>query len=853
MKTVLKVIGTLFAVGIVTALMFFGIFMKYVHTTLEPVLDIDMSAYTLNQSSVVYYQDRTDGEWKELTKFHGTEDRTIVEYADIPEHVWQALVSIEDERFFRHHGVDWKSTGKAVLTMLTGGGTQRGGSTITQQVIKNWTGNNQPTIKRKITEIFQALRFYKNYTREETLTFYLNRVYFGNKSYGIQAAAENYFGKDAKDLTVAEGAAIVGITQYPYLYDPSRQGTLDSGKTFREKNKERQETVLYKMHELGYLTDAEYEETVNEPLVFVWDRDYVAEDAGEETAAETTAETFDPYLIEQVFNDVVAGLRAKYDYSEKAAQDLIYTGGYHIYATIDPEMQTLVERIYADTANLPYTSSKGEQLQSGMTVIDNATGNVVAMAGRIGEREGRFLLNYATRSRPCGSAIKPIAVYAPALETGIITPASVVDDYPVRMQENSGGVEKAWPKNSYTGFKGLITLQTALRVSTNTTAVRVFERLTPAASYEFMTQKLGFTTLVNDDLAPGALALGGLTYGVNTMEMAAAYSAFANNGVYTRPRTYIEVRDVNGNVVLENKQESWVAMKESTAYAINELLKNVVRSGTGTGAAFSGMTIAGKTGTTNNNYDRYFVGYTPYYTAAVWIGYPHNARIQASGNPAASLWKEAMSKVHETLPNRDFASTPAEMTQVTVCTRTGLLQGPQCPEVQTVWVAASSAPALTCDGHVYVNICQESGKIANEYCPAEGVQTVNAIDFDAANLAEAWGYKRELLFTPLSVAERESYAAMQAEDPTVTIPPGNPIAADDSMSVLVDMTMLGVCRLHVYTEPEVPPEEGYYDENGVWVPTGQEGTEAPPGETTGQDGDTAEQDSEFLNWLLNAA
>ena len=222
--TALKVLGTLLAIGVCTALMFFGIFMKYVHTTLEPVLDVDMSAITLNQSSVIYYQDKSTGEWKELQKIHGTEDRTNIEFSDIPDHVWQALVSIEDQRFFQHHGVDWKSTGKAVFTMLTGGGTQRGGSTITQQVIKNATGNNQPTIKRKVTEIFQALRFYKNYSREETLTFYLNLVYFGNHSYGIQAAAENYFGKDAKDLTVAEGAAIVGITQYPYLYDPSRQG-----------------------------------------------------------------------------------------------------------------------------------------------------------------------------------------------------------------------------------------------------------------------------------------------------------------------------------------------------------------------------------------------------------------------------------------------------------------------------------------------------------------------------------------------------------------------------------------------------------------------------------------------------
>lgn len=734
--TALKVLGTLLAIGVCTALMFFGIFMKYVHTTLEPVLDVDMSAITLNQSSVIYYQDKSTGEWKELQKIHGTEDRTNIEFSDIPDHVWQALVSIEDQRFFQHHGVDWKSTGKAVFTMLTGGGTQRGGSTITQQVIKNATGNNQPTIKRKVTEIFQALRFYKNYSREETLTFYLNLVYFGNHSYGIQAAAENYFGKDAKDLTVAEGAAIVGITQYPYLYDPSRQGTLDSGKTFREKNKERQETVLDKMHELGYLDDAEYEAAVNEPLVFVWDDNYVPSDSSKEKVAETAAEEFDPYLVEQVFNDVVDALRREKNYSEEIAKKLLYTGGYQIYATIDPELQSIVEKVYADTSNLPYTSSKGEQLQSGMTVIDNATGNIVAMAGRVGEREGRFLFNYATATRPCGSAIKPIAVYAPALDTGVITPATVLDDYPVRLQANENGTEKAWPKNSYSGYKGLITLQTALRVSTNTTAVRVLEALSPSVSYDFMTQNLGFTTLVNSDLNSAALGLGGLTYGVNTVEMAAAYSAFANNGVYTRPRTYIEVRDNKGNLVLENKQESWVAMKESTAYSINELLKGVVRSGTGTEAAFSGMTIAGKTGTTDENRDRYFAGFSPYYSAAVWTGYKSNERFSESlGNPSAVLWREVMRRIHDGLENKDFNSCSG-LTQVTVCQDSGLLATEACTHdlrgnrVTTVTVAADTAPTQTCNVHKMVRYCKDGKHLATEYCPASSVVEIAALDWN---------------------------------------------------------------------------------------------------------------------------
>lgn len=785
--TALKVLGTLLAIGVCTALMFFGIFMKYVHTTLEPVLDVDMSAITLNQSSVIYYQDKSTGEWKELQKIHGTEDRTNIEFSDIPDHVWQALVSIEDQRFFQHHGVDWKSTGKAVFTMLTGGGTQRGGSTITQQVIKNATGNNQPTIKRKVTEIFQALRFYKNYSREETLTFYLNLVYFGNHSYGIQAAAENYFGKDAKDLTVAEGAAIVGITQYPYLYDPSRQGTLDSGKTFREKNKERQETVLDKMHELGYLDDAEYEAAVNEPLVFVWDDNYVPSDSSKEKVAETAAEEFDPYLVEQVFNDVVDALRREKNYSEEIAKKLLYTGGYQIYATIDPELQSIVEKVYADTSNLPYTSSKGEQLQSGMTVIDNATGNIVAMAGRVGEREGRFLFNYATATRPCGSAIKPIAVYAPALDTGVITPATVLDDYPVRLQANENGTEKAWPKNSYSGYKGLITLQTALRVSTNTTAVRVLEALSPSVSYDFMTQNLGFTTLVNSDLNSAALGLGGLTYGVNTVEMAAAYSAFANNGVYTRPRTYIEVRDNKGNLVLENKQESWVAMKESTAYSINELLKGVVRSGTGTEAAFSGMTIAGKTGTTDENRDRYFAGFSPYYSAAVWTGYKSNERFSESlGNPSAVLWREVMRRIHDGLENKDFNSCSG-LVQVTVCQDSGLLATDACTHdlrgnrVTTVTVAADTAPTQSCNVHKMVRYCKDGKHLATEYCPASSVVEIAALDWPREIIKDIKAQDDEYLLQTLTGKEEGELCPVHNKKPSIfPIIPGDDDDDDDT-------------------------------------------------------------------------
>ena len=824
--TAKKVIGTILAIGLTTCLMFFAIFMIYVNTSLD--LDVDISAYTLKQSSTVYYQDKASGEWVELTKLHGVENRTLVSIDEIPKHVRDALISIEDERFESHHGVDWKSTAKAILGKLTGTST-RGGSTITQQVVKNMTGDNEVTIKRKVTEIFRALRLEKNYSKDEILETYLNLVYFGNGCNGIEAAAESYFGKTVGELTIAEAASIVGITQFPYKYDPSR------GDWYREQNKERQLTVLYKMHELEKISDEEYEQAKVEPLVFSWDPGFVPS-AGVASRVDTASSTeYDSYFVERMFNDIVSDMHEKLGYDESVAKDLLYTGGYSIYCTVDPEVQSIVESVYADRGNLNYTSSKGQQLQSGATIIDNTTGDIVAVAGRVGEREGRFLLDYSTVVRQCGSAIKPLSAYAPALDAGVITPASVIDDYPVEML--SGNI---WPVNAYSGYRGIMTVQDAVRNSSNPAAVRTVMKLTLPSSYAFMTENLSFSTLTNDDLtAAGALALGGLSKGVTTREMAAAYASFARGGIYTTPRTYTEVRDHNGNVLLENKGESHVAMEESTAYAMNELLKNVVRSGTGTGANFSNMTIAGKTGSTNSNNDRYFVGYTPYYTAAVWVGYDTPTRIVASGNPAATLWKTFMSKVHANLPNKDFDVGSGDMVSVTVCTQTGLLASAGCPS-QTVKVAKDYAPTLSCDAHISVTVCADSGMLASDYCP--NVETAYVLDLSQPNVSAGWGYKRDLLTTPLSAAMQATYQAQLAEGLITSIPEGEPVRTNSgTVQLYSDLMYRGMCTTHI-TPPAPAPDP---DETGS-------GDAAEGGEAGGTTGGDVGDNGDFLNWLLNS-
>lgn len=793
-KGIFVFLFTVAVVGALTGALFFRTFMKYVDTVLEPEMDVDIQAVTLKLSSTVYYQDRDTGDWIELTKLHGSENRTIVDYEQIPDHVVKALIAVEDKRFYEHEGVDWLGTAGQVRNMLTGNDV-RGASTITQQVIKNVTGNNQVTIRRKILEIFQALRAHENYSNEEILETYFNLVYYGDGAYGIEAAAETYFGKHASELDVAEGAAIVGITQYPYMYDPSR------GETYRKANKTRQEWVLKKMWEQEYLTEKEYEAAKAEKLVFVWDADYVEDTSEAETS--NVNEELDSFFVEQVYRDVVSALVAQ-GYGERVASQMVYNGGYQIYCTMDPDIQELVESVYADRGNFDYPSRSGQPLQSGMTIIDNATGNIVAIGGRVGERNGALEWSYAANTTQCGSAIKPLSVYSPALDAGVVTAASVIDDYPV-MELN----EKAWPVNAYGYYNGLSTIQFALQQSSNTCAVRVFQQLTGPASYQFMTEKLGFTTLPSSDMSyAGNLALGATS--VNTIEMAAAYATFANNGVYTAPRTFIEMRDRNGNVVIDNKQDSWVAMKTTTVYTMNELLKSVMKSGgTGTAAAFSGMTQAGKTGTTNEKKDRYFVGYTPYYTAAVWSGYDTPERIVPDNiNPSALTWKNIMSQIHEGLDDRDFPTTSEGMVRVTVCNKTGLLAGSGCGATRSVLVADGTAPSRVCDAHVGVDFCTESGLPAGEFCPEETHETHWAIDLTAPNTAAGFGYTRELLYRPLSGEQYDVYAAQVEAGTRDVMPDGAPIRARDSESVLGDIQTMGVCTVHLTAEPlEEEPEE----------------------------------------------
>lgn len=744
-----RIIGTLLLVFVVTLTIFSGIFMAYINSTMRGKVEVYLDEFETKVSTELYSQDPDTGEWVMYqTLYLNSENRIWTDLEDIPKYLQKAAIAIEDKRFEKHHGVDWRGTTRAIVYTLFGKNVQ-GGSTITQQLVKNVTGDNEVTVKRKITEIYRALELEKRYEKDEILEAYLNEVFFGQSCYGVVTASRMYFNKDVSDLTLAECASLMGITNNPSMYDP----TLSSWT--RENNRERQLTILGAMLEQGKISQEEYDEAKAEDIVFsngftisgkyVGSDDTVTDQEPEEPPTDDTdspADEEEPaikgrysWFTEAMIGDVADALVEKYGITDKVrdngttytayeqAWDMVHGKGYKIYTTQNPKYQKIAEDVCYDLSNIPYTSSytnsAGEQvedqLQIALTIVDPTNGYVVAMIGGAGEKQADRVWNWAVNARQCGSAIKPLSTYAPALDDGTINGASVIDDYPMLL---NGDV---WPRNDNWRYQGLMPLHLALRQSLNTCAVRTNLAYGVDRSYEFLVNKLGFENLTyTDSQQVGNMALGGFEKGVTTEEMAAGFATFVNEGVYTKPRTFVRVEDANGNVILENEAKSTVAMKNTTAALMNSLLQEASLQGTGYQAQFPGMHIAGKTGSTNSNKDRYFAGYTPYYSCAVWAGYEHNQRIVASGNPCAVIFQKVMKAIHEDLPDKDFFSC-AGLTSVAVCADSGLLASENCAldvrgsRVYTALVAADNAPTSVCTMHTApsytVNMADSDGNV----------------------------------------------------------------------------------------------------------------------------------------------
>ena len=721
----------------------------------------------MNLNSYVYYVD-SNGDIQKLQNIFAVNNREWADYEDIPEDLIHAAVAIEDKRFFEHQGVDWITTVKACFFMFFGNG-DRGGSTITQQLVKNVTDNWDVTVQRKVQEIFTAIDYERRYSKEEIMEWYLNEIYMGNRTNGVRMAASVYFGKELESLTLAECASLISITNNPSLYNPYRENLDSGGMTGKERNRERQLDTLNEMLEQGWITQEEYDEAVAQELVFK--RGIAAEDkmahcpneacgykgivktltvgesatdhycpvCGTEIAVgEDASQEVYSYYVDTLLEDVAADLAEKdgvelTDSTMKFYKQKIASSGYHIYACIDMDVQNALDTIYEDLEQIPAVRS-GQQPQSAMVIIDNRTGDIVALKGGVGKDKVHDGQNRAVDSvLQTGSAIKPLTVYGPAFESGAASPATVVKDMPQNYNNGTG-----WPKNDNRRYSYARTIYSGITSSVNAVAVNTLQMIGTSYSYNFAKEKLGLTSFIDsytrydgeimsdDDYAP--LALGAQTKGLTVREMASAFAVFPGGGTYREGRTYTKVYDSNGNIVLDNTQESWEAFSAKTVNYMHYCLAAAV-GGTGGNARISGQNVYGKTGTTSSNRDRWFCGYTGYYTAAVWFGFDTpevvNLIMGNGNNPAAILFSKVLSKVHQGKEKVQLIDY-SKFSGATMCLDSGKLATEACTlDVRSIDgikrtdyanVYPEDRPRVSCDKHVLLDYCVTGGGVCSEYC-----------------------------------------------------------------------------------------------------------------------------------------
>ncbi len=692
-------------------------------------------------------------------------NRLPVTLDQIPVDLQHAVVAIEDERFYEHNGIDVKGILRAGMKALTTGDFSEGASTITQQLLKNnvftnWTSESTQLERftRKIQEQYLAIQVEKKTDKDTILENYLNTINLGAGSYGVQAAARQYFDKDVWDLNLSESATLAGITQNPTKFNPIINP---------DSNRKRRKEVLQHMLDQNYITQDQYDEALADD---VYSRIQAAQEKNSST--ENTVYTyFEDELTDQIINDLM-NIKG---YTKKQATNLLYSGGLKVYTTQDSKIQNILDEEYADPSNYPdtvqyeldyaltVTDPDGNQVnyskemlqlyfqnedpdfdllfdspedgqtyvdkykasilangskvlaervnfapqpQSSMSVIDQHTGYVKALIGGRGEKTASLTLNRATdTTRQPGSTFKIVSTYAPALNEKGMTLATTFEDEPYEYPDGS-------PVNNATrSYNGTTTIRTAIQNSINVVAVKCLEKVTPELGLKYL-DNFGFTTLAHgteaDKDANGnvwsdanlATALGGITRGVTNVELCASYAAIANNGNYIKPIYYTKILDHNGNVLIENTAAERSVIKESTAFLLTSAMEDVVKQGTGTACQLDNMPVAGKTGTTEAYNDLWFVGYTPYYTCAVWSGYDNNEKLpDYARNFHKALWKKVMTRIHEGLPSKEFEK-PASVEKLSVCEETGLLPRAGCPVI-TEYFDVGTMPTEYCDQHFY--------------------------------------------------------------------------------------------------------------------------------------------------------
>lgn len=717
-KHVFGVIGTtllsLFMIVIITCCIVAVSLTVYIMQFADSAFDVDLKNVDLSYTSFIYAKNSA-GEIVELKRLSGDENRIWVDMEQIPKHTQDAFVAVEDKRFYEHEGVDWKRTVRVTISTLFNGYGE-GGSTITQQLVKNITGDDRVTPERKIREIFRALTLETEYTKIDILEAYLNRVPLGGTVYGVGSAAYFYFGKTVDQLTIAESAILAGMTRSPSVLNPYAN---------LERSKERQLYALKCMYDQGLITTDEYEAAKVEQVKFRlivegdaygyvdprYDEYYGNNTSSDDEDGYDDEDTYEAYkwdeyeisqnwyvdaAIEQVIEDIS---RAKGMTYAEAKQDL-YKGGYKIYLNMNMDIQDKLEEFFRDPNNFFYsydTTAIEENLVQGAFVLTDYRGNVIALAGGIGDKPGDGCFNRATQALlPIGSTMKPISVYGQAVDKDIITYSTMIYDKCITLPEGT-----SWPSNfegDY-GSGNYIPAWYAVQQSKNTTAVRMAEVLGIETCFNFLTDKLNVTTLdYTSDKAYSPIALGQLTQGMTLLELAGAYQIFGSGGLYYEPKLYNLITDYNDNVIIEQEPLGDRVMDSDSAYITNRLLKAVTDTTNGSGryARIDGIEVVGKTGTSNDERILAFAGLTPDYCGVIRIGYDDNKKISNTNYIyLAQVWHNFMVNIVNEESTKTFAKD-ANVVEKKYCTETGLLATSKCPKTAIGYYKADKLPA-TCD------------------------------------------------------------------------------------------------------------------------------------------------------------
>lgn len=797
---------------------------------LGTVFGILQSTEMLNTSDVMpdsYTSVIYDDEGEAVDKLHGSENREYVKLSAITKNMQNAVVAIEDQRFYEHNGIDIRGIMRAMMENIKTMDFSQGASTITQQVIKNEVLTNEKSLTRKIKEQYLAVSLEnaledqlgsKEETKKYVLELYLNTIALHHGLHGVEAASQYYFGKHASELTLAESAMIAGITKHPSKYAPDAN---------EEESRKRQLTVLSKMLELDMITQEQHDAAVAEDIF-----GHLVCEQREEEQGNAKHNWFVDAAVQQIKKDLVEQKKM----SEAQASNLIYNGGLQIHTTMNTHMQKTAEAAFLNDDNFPagdgsldvtylisvldtemdpddpksqahyekkatvYSQEEADafvegvkeelldethtlvldkltvsrSLQASMVIMDQYTGEIKAMVGGRGQKPGDAVFNRATQAlRQQGSTMKPLASYAPAIDTGLMMPGSIIQDE----EYSIGGYS---PKNWDGKYIGPTTVRQGIWHSMNVLAVKTFVEVGAETSYKYL-MDFGFTTIDERDKA-ATTALGGLTQGVSVLEQTAAYATIANGGVYNEPIYYTVVYDHDGNVLLDNEeQESHRVLKETTAYMLTDMMRDVISRGTGGQAGISGMNVAGKTGTTNDTIDLTFYGYTPYYTGGIWMGYDTQKEIKNAGNAHLRIWRSVMSEIHseQGLANKNF-SRPDGLTTVTYCSATGLAPTEICSQDYYGKTTHSDLAATdftlegTCDLHKPYVICKESGKIAAPNCPPDCLmEVVLAVDEENKILGkpEEIPEGKMEIFVDQACDIQHAFAFPPVDDPSVVTPP----------------------------------------------------------------------------------